>query len=78
MAGEYGFAPNPVPSNGAYGDQTQVGGHLPSFQTGISGETNPNNTAGVFSLVRDADRFNSMVPSQCSYSASVSGVTWHG
>lgn len=65
MAGEYGFSSgSTAPNNNAYGDPGESGGHLPSFQTGITGETNPANTASVFNLDRNAARFNAMVPHQ--------------
>jgi hypothetical protein len=65
MPGEYGFsAGSTAPNNNAYGAPGESGGHLPSFQTGISGETNPENTASVFNLSRDSARFNSLVPHQ--------------
>lgn len=61
---DYGFSPNPVESNGAYEVPGGSGGHLPEFSKGITGETDPANTASVFSLNRDSARFNAMVPHQ--------------
>ena len=57
MAGPYGFSPNPVPSNGAYGEPGQ---RLPDFSTGINGETDPGNVAS--SLNQTSARFNAQVP----------------
>jgi hypothetical protein len=59
----YGFNANPNASAqpSARGASSP---RAPDFSTGITGETDVDNTASVFSLNRDAARFNAQVPHQ--------------